>query len=144
MNGLKFCKKVFKYDKKVFRVDMTELNGCLKNNLNGLKIIDKNKILCLGNDIKKEFNKFEETDRKGIIWGILAFVGGYICMVSSCNYQIDNVEGMFIMGFSAVFGVLGFLCGALAPFSLPVTCLIGTTLYAPIWMHNKRKTYKMT
>lgn len=125
-------------------VDMKELNGCLKNNLNGLKIIDKNKILCLGNDIKTEFNKFEKTDRKGIIWGILAFVGGYIYMVASCDYQIDNGEGMLIMGCSAVFGGCGLFCGLLNPFSLPVTCLIGTTLYAPIWMHNKRMTHKMT
>jgi hypothetical protein len=87
MNGLRFYKKVFKYDKKVLSIDMKELGGCFKYNLNEMKVIGRNKALNVKNIVMRDgflgdfIGNILDTNNSLICALICGFVGtvwGYI------------------------------------------------------------------
>jgi hypothetical protein len=136
MNGLRLCKNVFKYDKKVFSVDMKELGGCFETNF---KINGKNKLLCVSNDIKTKFKSLDNSEKNMLIYGILGVVGGYIWFL--VHMKDEPIEGEKMFGMSIVSMMSGGLCayvGGLLPVSPIVVMSLFVLAYGPIWIHNKR------
>lgn len=140
MNGLRFCKKVFKYDKKVFSVDMKELGGCFETNF---KINGKNKLLCVSNDIKTKFKSLDNSEKNMLIYGILGVVGGYIWfLVHMKDEPFDEEKMIGISMVSMMSGGLGACVGGLLPVSPVVVISLFVLAYGPIWIHNKRTEKK--
>lgn len=154
MNGLRFCKKVFKYDKKVLSIDMKELGGCFKYNLNEMKVIGRNKTLTMRDIVMRDdflddiIGKLVNTNNSlicALICGILGTVWGYISGFKSMGENQTKTEKVLGLTVSTVaFGSGGALIGGMAPTLFVIAGFAGVLSvpvfvfgYVPVLMHEK-------
>lgn len=154
MNGLKFCKKVFKYDKKVLSIDMKELGGCFKYNLNEMKVIGRNKAFAMKDIVMRDdflddiIGKIVNTNNSlicALICGFLGTVWGYISGFKCMDeHQTKTEKVINLLGLSFLFGTGGALIGVMAPTLFVIAGFAGVLSvpvfvfgYVPVLMHEK-------